>query len=535
MAHEAASPLELTRPRRRIWRLAAIAAVIVTVAAAGGVLVAEATGMGERIPEGVRVDGIPVGGLSPEAAARTLESHAHEKAQRPIRLEGPSVTITTTGASLGATARVSEVLDEARAGRVGLIGRWLGRGENRDLTLRYDLSPESVQALLPRLGATPAVDATVVADAAGIHVSEGEPGRIVDAGALESRLSTLPPRLIAPTLPSTPRVTTTEAMAAADRAHKLTDTPRTLLIGSDALTLAPPDLRALLVIGRAEDGFTIGFDPGRLRPLLPPASTPSDARFAIEGDRVRIIPGVPGRTVDAAATAVALGDPARATVRATVTLAQPQVTTRELAALGIKEQISTFTTYYPPGQPRVINIQRASSVIDGTILRPGATFSMNQVLGERTTAKGYVAAPQITGNSFTDSVGGGISQVATMLYNGAFFAGLELIEHQAHTLYIDRYPLGREATISWGGPELIFRNDWPAGVLIKLAAGADSITVRFFSSRLGRRVETETRTPYGHGGGGFTVEYTRRVYRGSELIKDELYRTQYGVSTPHGR
>ena len=174
-------------------------------------------------------------------------------------------------------------------------------------------------------------------------------------------------------------------------------------------------------------------------------------------------------------------------------------------------------------------------MIDGTILPPGGTFSMNDALGERTIAKGYVPAPQIgAGNSFVDSVGGGISQVATMLYNGAFFAGLELIEHQPHSLYIDRYPLGREATISWGGPELIFRNDWPASLLIKLATTETSITVRFFSSRLGRRVETETSVPYGHGGGSFQVDYTRRVYRGSRLTRDDRFRVRYDVSPGSG-
>jgi vancomycin resistance protein YoaR len=172
-------------------------------------------------------------------------------------------------------------------------------------------------------------------------------------------------------------------------------------------------------------------------------------------------------------------------------------------------------------------------VIDGTILRPDATFSMNKALGERTTAKGYVPAPQIAGNTFVDSVGGGISQFATMLYNGAFFAGLELVEHQPHSLYIDRYPLGREATISWGGPELIFRDDWPAAVLIKLDATETSITTRFFSTRLRRRVETETSAPYGHGGGSFTVAYTRRVYRGTQCLRDELYRVRYGVAPTH--
>ena len=163
---------------------------------------------------------------------------------------------------------------------------------------------------------------------------------------------------------------------------------------------------------------------------------------------------------------------------------------------------------------------------------------MNEALGERTISKGYVAAPQISGNSFVDSVGGGISQVATTLYNAAFFAGLELIEHQPHSIYIDRYPLGREATISWGGPELIFRNDWPAGVLINVNATATSISVRFFSSRLGRRVETETSVPYGNGGGSFMVEYTRRVFRGSRLARDEVYRVRYnaapGSSAPGG-
>ena len=187
------------------------------------------------------------------------------------------------------------------------------------------------------------------------------------------------------------------------------------------------------------------------------------------------------------------------------------------------------------GEPRVVNITRAAATIDGTILGPGETFSMNDALGERTIEKGYVAAPQIVGSGFGESVGGGISQVATMLYNGAFFAGLELVEHQPHSLYIDRYPLGREATISWGGPELIFRNDWPAAVLIKLDTTETSITVRFFSSPLGRRVETETSAPYGHGGGGFTVEYTRRVYEGERLRRNERYVVRYGTAPAHGR
>ena len=215
------------------------------------------------------------------------------------------------------------------------------------------------------------------------------------------------------------------------------------------------------------------------------------------------------------------------------------------------EVVASFTTRYEPGQPRVTNIRRAAELLDETVLPPGARFSMNEALGERTLDRGFVAAPMVSGGRLVDSVGGGISQVATALYNAAFFAGLELVERTPHSFYIDRYPAGREATISWGGPELVFRNDWPSPLRMRLRTTPTSLTVRLYSARLGRRVETETLTPYGHvqprtitvtngtlepgahvvvqeaGAAGFTVEYTRRVYRFGDLIRDERFRTRY--------
>lgn len=80
--------------------------------------------------------------------------------------------------------------------------------------------------------------------------------------------------------------------------------------------------------------------------------------------------------------------------------------------------------------------------------------------------------------------------------NAAFFAGLELVAHTPHSFYIDRYPMGGEATVSWGGPELIFRNDWSAPLRMRLHATATALTVTFYSALLGRRVETTTGEPY---------------------------------------
>ncbi|MDQ3821688.1 MAG: VanW family protein [Actinomycetota bacterium] len=511
-----------------------LAVAMLVLVACAAALVVVVTGKGERIPAGVRVDGVDIGGASRADAERTLERHAREAAARPVLVVGPRRSIRTNGSRLGARAAVDEAIAQAVPDRLGLFRNWLGFSDKRELRLGFELDPVRVAALATRLGpAVPPADAAIVVDANGVRVRPARRGRFVDVASLRARLRTLPPVLHAPTITTRPRVTTAAARSAALRVRSLVDKRRAIVLGTSSYTLEPSMLRALVDVRRAESGFTIRFDPARLARLLPARTLPRNATFRIEGERVVVVPAVAGRTLDVARTALALADPARTTIPARVTLVRPSVTTEELTALGIRERVSEFTTYYPAGQPRVVNIRRASQVLDGTILRPGATFSMNEALGERTTSKGYVPAPQIAGNAFVDSVGGGISQVATTLYNGAFFAGLELVEHQPHSLYIDRYPLGREATISWGGPELIFRNDWPAGVLIDLDAAETSVTVRFFSARLGRRVDTVTTTPHGHGGGSFTVEYTRRVFRGTRLVRDELYRVRYGVAPSH--
>ena len=84
------------------------------------------------------------------------------------------------------------------------------------------------------------------------------------------------------------------------------------------------------------------------------------------------------------------------------------------------------------------------------MLKPGDTFSLNDIVGERTAANGFTKGFIISDGVFTEDFGGGVSQVATTTFNAAFFAGLEDVEHKPHSFYIDRYPVGREATVAWG-------------------------------------------------------------------------------------
>src|SRR4029450_10125187 len=132
----------------------------------------------------------------------------------------------------------------------------------------------------------------------------------------------------------------------------------------------------------------------------------------------------------------------------------------------------------------------------------------------------FVPAPMISGGQLVDSVGGGISQIATTLYNAAFFAGFRLVAHTAPPFPISRYPMGREATISWGGPELVFDNNWPAPLRMQLTVRADKVAVRFYSRSLGRRVESWTGrvgagNSYGACGLGFFLCFTRARYQGA--------------------
>jgi vancomycin resistance protein YoaR len=303
--------------------------------------------------------------------------------------------------------------------------------------------------------------------------------------------------------------------------------PHRFVAGNESVALSPRQLRPFVQAGN--DQIVVGPGLGRLLATRFADRAARDARLSVESERVSVVPSSQGRALDREATAALLvRDPDARTHQVQFQRTAPDVETAELTALRIRELVSEFTTYYPAGEPRVVNIKRAAELLDGKIVRAGGTFSMNRALGERTLTRGFVPAPSIYAGRYVDSVGGGISQVATTLYNAAFFAGLELVAHTPHSYYIDRYPVGREATISWGGPELIFRNNWDAALLVKVEATDTSVSVRFYSSSLGRSVETTTGEPYRWTGpDGFTVDYTRTVYKDGRLLRDERFTTRY--------
>jgi vancomycin resistance protein YoaR len=150
--------------------------------------------------------------------------------------------------------------------------------------------------------------------------------------------------------------------------------------------------------------------------------------------------------------------------------------------------VSSFTTRHPCCEKRVDNIHRIAELLDGTVVEPGQTVSVNALVGPRTTKNGFVPAPTIEEGEIVDSVGGGVSQFATTFFNALFHGGYEIIERQPHTFWFPRYPMGHEATLSWPKPDIIFKNDTEAGLLIKTVRTGTSITVRLYGDNGGRKV-----------------------------------------------
>jgi vancomycin resistance protein YoaR len=259
-----------------------------------------------------------------------------------------------------------------------------------------------------------------------------------------------------------------------------------------------------------------------------------DASWRPRRASVRVRPSRAGRAVGTEA-AIAAIDAAvrngRHEARLPLRTVPPHVSTA--AAQKVTWLIGTFTTSFPCCQPRVTNIRLIAQAVDGTVVAPGAQFSLNGTVGRRTRAKGYVAAPFISdGGKLVPSVGGGVSQMSTTMYNAAFFAGVQLDAHQPHSLYIDRYPPGREATLDYPGIDLAWTNDTSAPVLVRASTTATSVSVSLYGDNGGRRVSADSGPRQPVQGRDFSVTVTRTIRHPGGRITSEPYTTTYDRPPP---
>ena len=526
---------------RRWAALGVVAFVVVTIVAA----IADAAFTSGAIHPGVHVSGVDVGWLTRAQAARKISGELSPRYAQPVTISYGSRTWRVVPASLDASVDGSSSADAAWA--VGRREWWLPAALTRlsawvaprDVTARTAVTGERFSAVLDEIAGklgVAAVDAGVTTTGTEFAVVDGKPGVQLERRDAIRDLLTVFPRTEARTVElklgvQPVGITRAEAAAAAAAARIMVSAPVTItykgrswqlttgqiaravefrVVAASAVASAgvlvpagPSDPPASSTAGAGGQGLGARLSPDRLAQILAPLTgalgRPAvNARFTISGGNVAIVPAIVGYGADSHALARDLtaslrvaGSPRKATLRlAEIT---PKITTRIARGMGIVQRISTFSTDYSSGNvPRVNNIHLLSKAIDGSLVAPGAVWSLNGQVGERTAAKGYAEANAIVKGKLVPQLGGGICQVATTVFNAIFFAGEQVVERENHSFYISHYPMGRDATVSWGGPDLKFRNDTGHWIWIHTATDASSVTVSLYGAAPGYAVSLQT-------------------------------------------
>jgi vancomycin resistance protein YoaR len=527
----------------------------------GAAVVGERAAFAGQVLPGVRLPGVKVAGLGQDSARHAIAAQARWLERRPLalvaagrreRLHPGSVGLrvndeATTRAVLAA-GRDGNPLDQA----VGPVRRRL---DPVQVSWRLSYDARRLDRLLaglaedvdeaPRNGDLRFAGARVerVPPRPGILLDRAASRRLI-AAALGDRPSG---PLELPVRRTEPPVNQPDVNAAAAAAQRLLAAPPRVKAGTTTLTLPPERLATALRAQPRGSALVLAIDPGALRaafgrPLAKLERPPRDARFAL-GPMVRIVPDRAGRVLDAEGVARQILS-GRRPVTATFRQAQAEVTAARLRRLGIKEQVSTFTTPFPRGEPRVKNIQRAAAILQDRLIKPGEEFSLNQAIGPRTRRRGFVEAPIILEGEFETGVGGGVSQIATTFFNAIFRGGYKILEFQPHSYWISRYPKGVEATLSIPDPDLRFVNDTGAHILVRTKVRADSVTITLYGDNQGRRVEIETHLSNQRPAGvetvtdpedvadphdGFDVEFLRTVTQPGRKPIRERYFHRYDV------
>src|SRR6266508_849706 len=563
----------LARPIRRLGPLSLTAiCLVVLVAAAGATVAVRAYTLQDSVLPGVRVAGADVGGLSRPDARRRIETVIGERLRQPVDVvvSGKAFTVNPSNLfTVDATATERLAFESARTSFFDWIGALaVPFAVDQDVEPVLTVNPTAHAAFAQELTKRTdrAVSARISMKGTEPVVVAGRPGTQVDQAAVLALVRDAALRglagIEAPVASVAPAMTTAAAEQAAAAARTAVSAPVALLFRHHEVgALGPKTIARLLRFQPQGGAFELSLAPEGIQRELGPlverfTRKPVDASFRVVGKRVRVVKGRDGTTLDVAgAQAAVLGAATESGVREAdigLTALEPKLSTADARALGVKRRVSTFTTDMGVSSSnRIWNVHLMADYIDGTIIKPGKTFSFNKVVGPRTPERGFREGQMILGSLLVPAIGGGVCQTATTLFNNAFDLGLPVKERHNHSWYISHYPIGRDATVSWGGPDLKFKNDLDHAILIKTSYTDSTLTFSFFGTKQGRKVVSSTglqtnfrspkpsyaydpsapkgskRTVAGSHAQGFDITVFRKVYEHGQLVRKDSFTSHY--------
>ena len=551
---------ESRRPSSRLRFLIAfvVGLLLATIIGAGAMYAYDQQYINRVLP-GVRIGTVDLSGLDEAAAAERLREAYRSLGEGEIVLTSPVGETTISYADIGRgpdiEAMLAEALGVGREGnaieRVIADARTAIRGVTLEPRVTYDADAlaEEVVSFADSLAREP-VDASVETVESRFVVHAGVAGRAVDpVGSVKAALADVAeldaPAALTYALPVhsiEPDITTAEASdakAAAERvAAKITLTAKT---GSSDITMSR--LRSWLSFAATADGgYAANLDTTELPTVLKKIAkklnqAAVNASFKTSGGRISgVTPSRTGYKMDIAATTkqvealiasrLAGGTPNKIEPKVTVT--QPALTTAEAKAARPKmRMISKWTTFFPISERNGFgaNIWIPARLIDGYVVAPRATFDFWDAVGTVSRAKGYKAGGAII-NGRTEPQGalaGGICSCSTTLFNAVLRAGYEMGARRNHYYYIDRYPLGLDATVfisaSGSKQTVSFTNDTDYPILLRgygyRNGGSGYVRFEVFSVPTGRKISIATGRKRNLRFAGDTVQYTSSLPSGA--------------------
>ncbi|MDP9454443.1 MAG: VanW family protein [Actinomycetota bacterium] len=509
-----------------------------------------------RIYRGVDVGLAQVGGKTLDEARGVVEAQA-ARPLAEIRLAGPEA-VSFSRDELGISLETGATLRKAYAlGRKGNIvqrledrlgAAWGVASVRPEITYEPDVARGKIQELAGRLD-KPTTEGSVAVSNGTVQVRPSDEGYETDVDGtlanLERAVGKLSGEAAIAGRTLEPEVTTAEAEEAAARAEEVVSGPVTLAAGEKRWTLTAAQAGRAVSATPKDGRLEVALDRERLRAIL---ADPL-AELTVSPREASLVPGGAGVTVVGSRTGKAVQEDrffaeleaglfeGRREYKILVAIDEPELTTAEAEALKPTDLIGSYRTDYTlssdKSPERVENLKIASNAVSGKLLAPGEIFSFNELAAPLSYKETHV----IVDGKETTADGGGLCQVASTLFNAANYAGLEIVERNAHFSELPYIRPGMDATVWFGALDMRFKNTTDGYLLIQESVSDDGhVYASIYGRPTGMQVQMNSKPTYRGADSSEWVTYKTVTENGKVTYDGPVFTTGYQpLVDEHGR
>jgi vancomycin resistance protein YoaR len=475
----------------------------------------------QKIYPGIKVANLDLTGKTSVQASKILEQEISLREVNVLRLNYQDQTWAVSLADLkfnyfpSTTSRQAYLIGRSGNFPEDIKQKLKGLRKEINLDLDYQLDQLSLEKTIASISAqinVPSIPPTIQLikenNYSSIQIQTGEPGKKVEEDKLKQLIDQhlaqmLELSLTLPVEELLPQTTQEQAEITKQRGEKLLGKNLVLSFAENSWQLDEAELINFL-------DFSGGFDQEKIASFTAQLAqsidrSPQNALFNFQNGRVtEFKPAKNGQALDQEQTQQVLTqaledleekEEKKASLSLNVKLTEPAVANEDVNSLGIRELVGRGESWFSGSiASRIHNIQLASSRINGLLIAPGETFSLNQALGDVSLQTGFKEAWVIKEGRTVLGDGGGVCQVSTTLFRAALKAGLPIVERRAHAYrvgyYEQNYQVGVDATVFAPSPDFKFTNDTPGHLLIQMTVDTAKmkLTYDLYGTADGRQV-----------------------------------------------